>query len=59
MDRNVFAALTIREVVVCAMGAFTDKHIKANAMMPLAVLIDKAFIFGSPFLPPSYDVSDP
>jgi len=41
------------------MGAFTDKHIKANAMMPQAVLIDKAFIFSSPFLPPSYDVSEP
>lgn len=51
----MFAALTIREVVVCAMGAFTDKHIKANASTPQAVLIDKAFIATSPFLSPSYD----
>jgi len=49
----------IREVVVCARGAFTDKHIKANAMTPQVVLIDNVFIFGSPFLPPSYDVSEP
>jgi len=45
----------IREVAVCAMGAFTDKHIRANARMLQAVLLEKALIPSSPFLPPSRD----
>jgi hypothetical protein len=45
----MFAALTIREVAVCAIAAFTDEHIKAKAQMLRAVLIDRVFIFSSSF----------
>jgi len=41
------AALTIREVGVCAMAAVTDKQIIANAPTPRIVLIEKIFILVS------------
>jgi hypothetical protein len=42
VERNVFAAVTIRAVAVCASATIADRHINADAPMLRPVLIDKA-----------------